>query len=174
MHLLFQVVHLQCTTHISLRNRGETSSTPMLPSPLFPSKLRPACGAQSNSHQSHRKRNRSEGYERHRSEGRLASVVSSVFVETYQSDRLPRESVCWHLIVGNCSSTLFPDSTAKILVKMMELITLEVSSLKQTPVQLLASLVLPFPFYKAVRSMVCHPSRSQVLQCLLWQLLENI
>jgi hypothetical protein len=35
-------------------------------------------------------------------------------------------------MVVNCSSTLFPDSNARSLVEMMELVTLEVSPFKQT------------------------------------------
>jgi hypothetical protein len=45
-----------------VRNSGKTSSE-RLPSPLFPSKIRPARGTESNSHQSHRDRKRSEGVE---------------------------------------------------------------------------------------------------------------
>jgi hypothetical protein len=63
---------------------------------------------------------------------------------------------CWHPLVANFSSTLFPDSTAKSLVEMIELITLEVSSFTKIPLQLLGSLVLPFSLYRAVRSIVCH------------------
>jgi hypothetical protein len=80
-----------------VRNSGKTLSTSRLPSPLFPPKFRLARGTESNSRQSHRNRNRNrkrlEGDERHRSGGSLAAVASSVFVETYQSDRLPHESV---------------------------------------------------------------------------------
>jgi hypothetical protein len=75
-----------------VRNSGKMPSIPMPPSPLFPSKLWLARGTESNSCQSHRNRKRLEGEERHRSEGRSEAAVGSVFVETYQSDRLPHES----------------------------------------------------------------------------------
>jgi hypothetical protein len=53
--------------------------------------------------------------------------------------------VCWNPIIVNCSSPPPPTSTNASLVEMMELITLEASSFKQTHMRALGSLILYFP-----------------------------
>jgi hypothetical protein len=82
-----------CGTQTLVRNSGKTSSgKATLPAVLIQAQA-PLAGPRTTvAKATERKRDRRE--RKQRSEGKSEAVVSSVFVETYQSDRLPHGSVC--------------------------------------------------------------------------------